>query len=78
MSSCPKWAADDVQHAEQLLRMLEQERGLVPKSIDLIPIIETARGVYHAYDIAAGNACATSGVWCWRLYPRYWRALVTA
>jgi citrate lyase subunit beta/citryl-CoA lyase len=48
-------AADDVQHAEQLLRMLEQEHDLLPGRIDLIPIIETARGVHHAYDIAAAG-----------------------
>jgi citrate lyase subunit beta/citryl-CoA lyase len=48
-------AADDVQHAEQLLRMLEQEHDLVSGSIDLIPIIETARGVHHAYNIAAAG-----------------------
>jgi citrate lyase subunit beta/citryl-CoA lyase len=48
-------AASDVQHAEQLLRTLEQERGLAPGSIDLIPIIETARGVHHAYDIATAG-----------------------
>jgi citrate lyase subunit beta/citryl-CoA lyase len=47
--------AGDVQHAEQLLRMLEQERGLAPGSIDLMPIIETARGVHHAYDIATAG-----------------------
>jgi citrate lyase subunit beta/citryl-CoA lyase len=48
-------AAGDAQHAERLLRMLEQERGLAPGSIDLIPIIETARGVHHAYDIATAG-----------------------
>jgi citrate lyase subunit beta / citryl-CoA lyase len=48
-------AADDVRHAEQLLGRLEQERGLAPGSIDLMPIIETARGVHHAYDIAAAG-----------------------
>jgi citrate lyase subunit beta/citryl-CoA lyase len=48
-------AADDVQHAEQLLRMLEQEHDLPPGRIDLIPIIETARGVHHAYNIAAAG-----------------------
>jgi citrate lyase subunit beta/citryl-CoA lyase len=48
-------AADDVQHVEQLLLTLEQERGLVPGSIDLIPIVETARGVHHAYDIATAG-----------------------
>lgn len=45
--------AADVRHADGLLAALEHERGLVPGGIDLIPIIETARGVHSAYDIAA-------------------------
>ncbi len=44
-------AADAVQ-AESILADLERQRGLAPQSIDLIPIIETARGVYCAFEIA--------------------------
>jgi citrate lyase subunit beta/citryl-CoA lyase len=48
-------AADEVRQADQLLCTLEQERGLAPGAIDLIPIIETARGVQHAYEIATAG-----------------------
>jgi citrate lyase subunit beta/citryl-CoA lyase len=48
-------APDEVQQADQLLCTLEQERGLAPGAIDLIAIIETARGVHHAYNIAAAG-----------------------
>jgi citrate lyase subunit beta/citryl-CoA lyase len=48
-------AASEVQHADQLLGVLEQACGLAPGAIDLIPIIETAGGVHRAYDIAAAG-----------------------
>lgn len=47
--------ASEVQQAEALLAGLEGERGLAPGGIDLIPIIETARGVHHAFDIASAG-----------------------
>jgi citrate lyase subunit beta/citryl-CoA lyase len=47
--------ADEVRRADQLLHSLEQERNLAPGTLDLIPIIETALGVHHAYDIAAAG-----------------------
>jgi citrate lyase subunit beta/citryl-CoA lyase len=48
-------AASEVRHVDRLLAALEQERGLVSGAIDLIPIIETARGVQHVYDIATAG-----------------------
>ncbi len=45
-------SAADAAQAESILHRLEQERGLAPGGIDLIPIIETARGVHCAFDIA--------------------------
>lgn len=44
--------ASDALQAESILHGLEQARGLTPGAIDLIPIIETARGVHHAFEIA--------------------------
>jgi citrate lyase subunit beta/citryl-CoA lyase len=45
-------SASDAQQAEAILHRLEGERHLAPGGIDLIPIIETARGVHQAFDIA--------------------------
>ncbi len=45
-------AASDVQHADSRMRELEVALQLAPGGIDLIPIIETARGVHQAFDIA--------------------------
>jgi len=47
--------AADARQAESILSSLERERGLAPGEIDLIPIIETARGVHHAFDIASAG-----------------------
>ncbi len=45
-------SASDAAQAESILNGLEHARGLTPGAIDLIPIIETARGVYNAFEIA--------------------------
>lgn len=45
-------SAADARQAESILNDLEEQHGLAPGGIDLIPIIETARGVHHAFDIA--------------------------
>jgi citrate lyase subunit beta / citryl-CoA lyase len=47
--------ASDVQHADRLLQDIEQARGLPPGAIDLLPILETARGIHNAYAIAAAG-----------------------
>ncbi|GIX47429.1 MAG: malyl-CoA lyase [Candidatus Tectimicrobiota bacterium] len=46
---------DDVRHAEHLLCMRERQLGLAPGHIDLIPLLETARGIQHAYAIATAG-----------------------
>ncbi len=48
-------SASDAKQAEAILHRLEGERGLTPGGIDLIPIIETALGVHHAFDIASAG-----------------------
>jgi citrate lyase subunit beta/citryl-CoA lyase len=47
--------AADVQQADRLLSTLEQTHGLATGSIDLLPILETARGIYNAYAIATAG-----------------------
>ena len=47
--------AADVQHAERLLSALEQVHGLATGAIDLLPILETARGIHNAYAIATAG-----------------------
>lgn len=47
--------AADVQHADALVSDLEHQHGLAEGTIDLIPIIETARGVHQAFDIASAT-----------------------
>lgn len=46
---------EDLQHADHLLTSLEQQQGMHPGTLDLIPIIETARGVHRAYEIATAG-----------------------
>lgn len=46
---------DDLRRADTLLHGLESQHGLAPGSVDVIPIIETALAVQHAYDIAASG-----------------------
>ncbi len=46
---------DDLRRADTLLQGLETQHGLAPGSVDVIPIIETALAVQHAYDIAAAG-----------------------
>jgi citrate lyase subunit beta/citryl-CoA lyase len=47
--------ADQLKTADWLIRSLEYERGLPPGAIDLIPIIETARGITHLDGIASAG-----------------------
>lgn len=47
---------EDIQHVEHLLCFLEQEKALPQGSIAIIPLIESAAGVYHAYEIAASSS----------------------
>ncbi|MEU1273864.1 CoA ester lyase [Streptomyces sp. NPDC005799] len=45
-------SAQDVRLADQLLRWCEQDQGLSPGQVALVPLLETARGLREAYDIA--------------------------
>jgi citrate lyase subunit beta/citryl-CoA lyase len=47
--------ADDVQQLDTLLAYFEHREGLEPGSIDLIPTLETAKGIRNAYDIALAS-----------------------
>ncbi len=47
---------DAIKIADWLIGELERERGLPPKSIDLIPLIETAAGLTNAEAIARATA----------------------
>ncbi|MEU9186671.1 CoA ester lyase [Streptomyces sp. NPDC048484] len=42
----------DVKLADRLLGWCEEEQGLSPGSVALVPLLETARGLHKAYDIA--------------------------
>jgi citrate lyase subunit beta/citryl-CoA lyase len=53
-----------------LLAQLEREQGLVPQAIDLIPIIETARGLGGLELILGGHAGQAYRVRRWRFYAR--------
>lgn len=46
---------DEIKTADWLVAQLERERGLVAGSIDIIPIIETGRGVANVGAIAAAG-----------------------
>jgi citrate lyase subunit beta/citryl-CoA lyase len=45
-------SAEDVAQADWLLTQVEREHGMAPGGIELIPIVETARGVMNAGEIA--------------------------
>jgi citrate lyase subunit beta / citryl-CoA lyase len=45
-------SAQDVRLADRLLGWCEQEQGLAPGQVALVPLLETARGLREAYDIA--------------------------
>jgi hypothetical protein len=44
--------ADDVSQLDTLLAYFEHREGLTPGSIELIPTLETAKGIRNAYEIA--------------------------
>jgi citrate lyase subunit beta / citryl-CoA lyase len=47
--------ADEIKTVDWLVRQLERERGITPGAIDIIPIIETGRGVANVAAIAAAG-----------------------
>ena len=48
-------SAEGLATADWLLAQLEREQGLAPRAIDLVPIIETARGLNHIDAILAAG-----------------------
>ena len=46
---------DDVQQLDTLLAHFEHREGMLPGSIELIPMLETAKGIRNAYDIALAS-----------------------
>lgn len=48
-------SADQLKTADWLISQLEQERGLVPGAIDLVPIVETALGLSRIAEIAGSG-----------------------
>jgi citrate lyase subunit beta / citryl-CoA lyase len=46
---------NDVWQLDTLLAYFERREGLRPGSIELIPTLETAKGIRHAYDIASAS-----------------------
>jgi citrate lyase subunit beta / citryl-CoA lyase len=48
-------SAQDVRTADWLLLQLERERGLPPRSVRLMPIVETAAGLTRVHEIAAAS-----------------------
>lgn len=47
--------ADEIKAIDWLVLQLERERGLAPGAIDIIPIIETAKGVANVLAVAAAG-----------------------
>lgn len=50
---------EDVRRADWLLGMLEMDRGLNPEKLELVPFLESPRGIENAHDIA--TACPRVG-----------------
>jgi citrate lyase subunit beta/citryl-CoA lyase len=48
-------SAEDIIAADSLITKLEQQNGLKDGSIEIVPLIENALGVYFAYDIAKSS-----------------------
>jgi citrate lyase subunit beta/citryl-CoA lyase len=47
--------AEDIRCLDRLLTELETVRGLVPGGIEIVPLPETASGLYHIFDIAKAS-----------------------
>ncbi|MHB1042569.1 MAG: HpcH/HpaI aldolase/citrate lyase family protein [Eubacteriales bacterium] len=48
-------SAEDVRRVEWLIGQIEEERGLAPGCLELIPFIESARAVLNAFHIASAT-----------------------
>lgn len=47
---------EEVLRADHYLDILERERGMAPRSVRLIALIETARGLMHTHEICTASA----------------------
>ncbi|MBO8172235.1 MAG: CoA ester lyase [Bacillaceae bacterium] len=47
--------ADQIQYLDHLLTELERKRNLDPGSIAIVPLIESAAGLFHAYEVAMAS-----------------------
>lgn len=54
--------ADSIREASQILREAELEAGIVQGTIKILPLLETASGVYHAADILAASSRVVTGI----------------
>ena len=52
-------SSDQIVEAHQLIGRLEEERGLLPGSLEIIAAVETALGNHQAYDICAASSRVT-------------------
>lgn len=46
---------EDVERADRLVSLLEEHRGLPLGSTEIVPLVETAEGLYHAMEIARAS-----------------------
>jgi citrate lyase subunit beta / citryl-CoA lyase len=51
---------DDVQELDTLLHYFERREGLAAEHVELIPTLETAKGIRNAYDIALASSRVAS------------------
>ncbi len=47
--------AEDIEEASAMLQKTEKKRGLAPGAIKIIPILESAKGIVNAYQIASAG-----------------------
>jgi citrate lyase subunit beta/citryl-CoA lyase len=48
-------SAEQIRLVHELIGMLERKNGVVPDALELVPMIETARGLHHSYEIASAS-----------------------
>jgi citrate lyase subunit beta/citryl-CoA lyase len=51
----PKASRDEICELATLTEKYERMRGITPGSLEIIPLIETAWGILHAYDVATSS-----------------------
>ncbi|UCH37953.1 MAG: hypothetical protein JSV76_01950, partial [Candidatus Bathyarchaeota archaeon] len=51
----PKASCEEIRELDALTETYERTRGITPGSLEIIPLIETAWGILHAYDVATSS-----------------------